>query len=112
MAPAIFLLITMVTPGLGAADTGPDGEPAPNEPKKTELGIVPLAGGDTDYGIGAGFLGNVAGLDPAGRFLYAANENGDTVVTFKVDTSSGKLTPTGQVIKNSSPVTIVFTGRP
>jgi 6-phosphogluconolactonase (cycloisomerase 2 family) len=51
------------------------------------------------------------GLDPAGRFLHAANEQGDTVVTFRVDASSGMLAPTGQVIKNASPVTIVFTGR-
>ena len=52
------------------------------------------------------------GLDPAGRFLYAANEQGDTIVTFRVDAGSGKLTPTGQVVKNASPVTIVFTGKP
>jgi 6-phosphogluconolactonase (cycloisomerase 2 family) len=50
------------------------------------------------------------GLDPAGRHLYAANEQGDTVVTFRVDADKGLLTPTGQVIKNASPVTIVFTG--
>src|SRR5262245_9847994 len=50
------------------------------------------------------------GLDPAGHFLYAANEQGDTVVTFRVDTS-GLLGPTGQVIKNASPVTIAFAGR-
>jgi 6-phosphogluconolactonase len=52
------------------------------------------------------------GLDQAGRFLYAANEAGDTVVTFRVDSNSGKLTSTGQVIKNGSPVTIVFAGKP
>jgi 6-phosphogluconolactonase len=51
------------------------------------------------------------GLDPAGHFLYAANEQSDTVVTFRVDGSSGKLTPTGQVIKNGTPVTIVFAGK-
>ena len=51
------------------------------------------------------------GLDPAGRFLHAANEQGDTVVTFRVDDNSGKLTPTGQTIKNASPVTIVFGGK-
>ena len=51
------------------------------------------------------------GLDPAGHFLYAANEQGDTVVTFRVDATSGLLAPTGQVIKNASPVTIVFAGR-
>jgi 6-phosphogluconolactonase len=53
-----------------------------------------------------------AGLDPSGHFFNAANEQGDTVVTFKVDPASGKLTPTGQVIKNASPVTIVYTGKP
>jgi len=52
------------------------------------------------------------GLDLAGHFLYAANEQGDTIVTFRVDAGSGKLTPAGQVIKNASPVTIVFAGKP
>jgi 6-phosphogluconolactonase len=52
------------------------------------------------------------GLDPAGRFLYAANEAGDTVVTFAVENSSGKLASTAQVVKNGSPVTIVFAGAP
>jgi 6-phosphogluconolactonase (cycloisomerase 2 family) len=51
------------------------------------------------------------GLDPTGRFLYAANEAGDTVVTVTVE-ASGKLTATGQVVKNGSPVTIVFAGAP
>jgi len=52
------------------------------------------------------------GLDPAGHFLYAANEQGDTIVTFRVDKTTGRLAPTGQVIKNASPVTIVFAGTP
>jgi 6-phosphogluconolactonase len=52
------------------------------------------------------------GLDPSGHFLYAANEQGDTIVAFRVDSGSGKLAPTGHVIKNASPVTIVFAGRP
>src|SRR5712692_4724199 len=51
------------------------------------------------------------GLDPAGHFLHAANEQGDTIVTFRVEASSGRLAPTGQVIKNASPVTIVFAGK-
>ena len=52
------------------------------------------------------------GLDPAGRFLSAANEQGDSIVTFRVDAGSGKLAPTGQVIDSASPVTIVFAGKP
>ena len=70
-------------------------------------GLLSIVGWQPSQGAGPRFIG----LDPAGRFLHAANEQGDTVVTFRVDGSSGKLTPTGQVIKNASPVTIVFAGR-
>ena len=47
-------------------------------------------------------------LDPSQRFLYAAHEQGDTVVTFRVDLATGRLTPTGQVVRTASPVTIAF----
>ena len=70
-------------------------------------GLLSVVGWQPTQGSSPRFIG----LDPAGRFLYAANEQGDTVVTFRVDGSSGKLTPTGQVIKNGSPVTIVFAGK-
>jgi outer membrane protein assembly factor BamA len=43
------------------AQRAPD---APAAEAKTEFGIVPIAGGSTDYGIGGGFLTNLAGLDP------------------------------------------------
>jgi len=45
--------------------------PAPEAPAvdtaeaKREFGIVPIAGGNTDYGIGGGFLTNLARLEPA-----------------------------------------------
>src|SRR6266851_5574457 len=70
-------------------------------------GSLSVVGWQPTQGSGPRFIG----LDPAGRFLYAANEQGDIVGTFRVDGSSGKLTPTGQVIKNGSPVTIVFAGK-
>jgi 6-phosphogluconolactonase len=57
------------------------------------------------------------GLDPAVKFLYAANadegfgppeeKSTDTIVQFSVE-ANGELKPTGQVIKNNSPCTIVF----
>jgi 6-phosphogluconolactonase len=47
-------------------------------------------------------------LDPTGAFLYAANENGDTVVTFRVDAASGSLTPTGNVTPTPAPVCVLF----
>jgi 6-phosphogluconolactonase len=70
-------------------------------------GLLSVVGWQPTQGAGPRFIG----LDPAGHFLHAANEQGDTVVTFRVDGNSGKLTPTGQVIKNASPVTIVFIGK-
>jgi 6-phosphogluconolactonase (cycloisomerase 2 family) len=71
-------------------------------------GLLSPVGWQSTQGAGPRFIG----LDPAGHFLNAANEQGDNVVTFKVDTASGKLTPTGQNIKNGSPVTIVYAGKP
>lgn len=70
-------------------------------------GLLSVVGWQPTQGSGPRFIG----LDPAGHFLHAANEQGDNVVTFRVDGSSGKLTPTGQVIRNASPVTIVFVGK-
>jgi 6-phosphogluconolactonase len=70
-------------------------------------GLLSVVGWQPSGGGNPRFIG----LDPTGHFLYAANEQGDTVVTFRVDGGSGKLTPTGQVIKNASPVTIVFSGK-
>jgi 6-phosphogluconolactonase (cycloisomerase 2 family) len=57
-------------------------------------------------------------LDPADQILYAANadegfsdeQNTDTIVPFRINQANGMLTPTGQVIKSSSPCTIVFAG--
>jgi 6-phosphogluconolactonase len=48
------------------------------------------------------------GLDPSGAILYAANQDSDTIVIFRVDQKTGKLTPTGQVVKVGSPSPIVF----
>ena len=57
------------------------------------------------------------GLDPAAKFLYAANadegfgppeeKSTDTIVQFSVE-ANGALKPTGQAIKANSPCTIVF----
>ena len=57
------------------------------------------------------------GLDPAARFLYAANadegfgppdeKNTGTIVQFRIE-ANGTLTPTDQVIEVKSPSTIVF----
>ena len=42
------------------------------------------------------------------RILGHANQNSDTVVQFKVDQSTGTLTPTGQPIQVPKPVCVLF----
>jgi 6-phosphogluconolactonase len=46
--------------------------------------------------------------DSSGTWLLAANEKSDTIVTFRRDSASGKLTATGQVTETPSPVAILF----
>src|SRR5665811_253913 len=36
-------------------------------------------------------------LDPEGTFLLAANQDSDTIVTFRIDQKRGALEPTGNV---------------
>jgi 6-phosphogluconolactonase (cycloisomerase 2 family) len=47
-------------------------------------------------------------LDPGGAFLYAENQDSDSIVAFSVDRATGWLTPIGQVIEAGSPVCIAF----
>jgi 6-phosphogluconolactonase len=48
------------------------------------------------------------GIDPTGRYLLAGNQRSDTLVAFRIDTASGRLTPTGQTVKIGSPVSVVY----
>ncbi len=47
-------------------------------------------------------------IDPTGTFLYAANQNSDTIVHFRIDHQSGQLIPTGDVTAVGAPVCILF----
>ncbi len=47
-------------------------------------------------------------LDPTGRFMFVANEDSDVIVSFSVDRLTGRLTPTGDVVRTGSPVCILF----
>ena len=48
-------------------------------------------------------------LDPTGRFLYAANEQGDTIVRFRVDAATrASSRPPARSSRNASPATIVL----
>ena len=48
-------------------------------------------------------------IDPTGRFLLAENQGSDTIVPFRIDQKTGRLTPTGQVVEGvGAPVCIKF----
>ena len=74
------------------------------------------------YAIEAGtgrlsFVGHVStmgqtprgfGIDPDGAFLLVANQDSDTVVSFRLDRSRGLPTPTGLAVAVPSPVCVTF----
>jgi len=47
-------------------------------------------------------------LTPDGAWLIAANQNGNSLVTFRADGASGRLTETGQVTASAAPVCVYF----
>jgi len=47
-------------------------------------------------------------LDPSQHFLYFVNELSDTIGSFRLNGTTGRLTPNGPVISNASPVAIAF----
>jgi len=47
-------------------------------------------------------------LDPTGTWLLVANQESDTIVPFRRDADSGRLTATGPVTQTLSPVAVLF----
>lgn len=47
-------------------------------------------------------------VDPTGRWLLVGNEDGDSVIIFKIDAATGKLTPTAEKISVPVPVCVRF----
>ncbi len=47
-------------------------------------------------------------IDPSGKFLLAANQNSDNIVSYRIDQKTGTLTPAGHVIECPTPVCIAF----
>jgi len=48
-------------------------------------------------------------IDPTGSFLLVANQNSDSVITYKIDKTTGKLNPTGVRLTIGNPVCLKFT---
>lgn len=49
-------------------------------------------------------------LAPGAGYLFAANQDSNNVVVFRVDAGSGELIPPGVVLDVPSPVCVVFAG--
>jgi 6-phosphogluconolactonase len=47
-------------------------------------------------------------ITPSGAYLYAENQDSDTIVVFRVDAATGRLTPTGETFAFGSPSCIAF----
>jgi len=47
-------------------------------------------------------------IDPTGTLLFAANQQSNNIVVFRIDQKTGHLTPTGQVLDVGSPVCVKF----
>lgn len=67
--------------------------------KKLSLTQNVPCGGDFPRGMG---------VDPTGRWLIVGNQNSRTVTVFAINRRTGKLTPTGQVLKAGVPVDVKF----
>jgi 6-phosphogluconolactonase len=47
-------------------------------------------------------------IDPTGKFFLAANQESNNIVIFRIDSTTGALSPTGEVTKAPAPVCITF----
>ena len=47
-------------------------------------------------------------IDPTGKFLLAANQESNNIVIFRIDATTGALSPTGEVTEAPAPVCITF----
>jgi 6-phosphogluconolactonase len=52
------------------------------------------------------------GIDPSGSYLLAANQETGNVVVFRIDPSTGGLTPTGHSIQVPMPVCVKMVPAP
>jgi 6-phosphogluconolactonase len=47
-------------------------------------------------------------IDPTGKFLLAANQESNNIVVFRIDATTGALSPTGEITEAPTPVCITF----
>jgi len=89
MARRSPLFATLIPLALGSA--GAQADDAPTEPK-TEVGAVPLLGGDSDIGFGGGELSSITRLAP-GYVPYRWRVESGALITFKGSAGDGLRVP-------------------
>ncbi len=47
-------------------------------------------------------------IDPTGKFILAQNQKSDSIVIFRIDQKTGRLSATGQKLDVPSPVCVKF----
>jgi len=47
-------------------------------------------------------------IDPTGKFLLVANQNSDSILVFRIDNTTGRLSPTGFKLEIGNPVCLKF----
>jgi 6-phosphogluconolactonase len=47
-------------------------------------------------------------IDPTGRYLFAANQESNNIVGFRINPKNGDLTPTSTVLEAPTPVCVIF----
>jgi 6-phosphogluconolactonase (cycloisomerase 2 family) len=45
---------------------------------------------------------------PTGSYLFAANQGSNKIVVFRIDSNTGRLTPTSDALEAPSPVCVKF----
>jgi 6-phosphogluconolactonase (cycloisomerase 2 family) len=74
------------------------------------FGIDPLSGllSAVGWEASAGATPRFIGLSPSGARLFAANQNGDSIVSWSVDERARRLTRTANVVEVGCPTAIAF----
>jgi 6-phosphogluconolactonase len=47
-------------------------------------------------------------IDPTGKWLFAAHQDSDSIVKFRIDPKTGALTSAGETLEAGAPVCVVF----
>jgi len=94
----------------------PDGKPT-TDPEQLKAGgaLLPLGGSEGYKGSGLAVIVEILcglltglgfGMDPTGAYMLVGNQDGNSIVVFKIDPATGELKETGNVVEVGKPVCV------